>query len=82
LFRTNVEGLQHVLDAAVDSDLRRFVFTSSIGTIGIPGDGRPATEDVAMNGERYINSERFMSARELYEAADWYREHRRRRKSA
>lgn len=60
LFRTNVEGLQHVLDAAVDADLRRFVFTSSIGTIGIPADDRPATEDDAMNwaakGGGYIQS--------------------------
>ena len=60
LFRTNVEGLQHVLDAAVDADLRRFVFTSSIGTIGIPADGRPATEADAMNwadkGGGYIQS--------------------------
>jgi dihydroflavonol-4-reductase len=60
LFRTNVEGLQHVLDAAVDSDLRRFVFTSSIGTIGIPGDDRLATENDAMNwadrGGGYIQS--------------------------
>ena len=31
LFRTNVEGLRHVLDAAVDADLRRFAFTSTIG---------------------------------------------------
>ncbi len=45
LFRTNVEGLRHVLDAAVDADLRRFVFTSTIGTIGIPPDGRLATEE-------------------------------------
>ena len=36
LFRTNVEGLRHVLDAAINADLRRFVFTSTIGTIGIP----------------------------------------------
>ena len=49
LFRTNVEGLRHVLDAAVEADLRRFVFTSSIATIGIPDDGRPATEDDAFN---------------------------------
>jgi dihydroflavonol-4-reductase len=47
--RTNVEGLQHVLDAAVDADLRRFVFTSSIATIGIPTEDRPATEDDAFN---------------------------------
>jgi dihydroflavonol-4-reductase len=49
LFRTNVEGLRHVLDAAVEADLRRFVFTSSIATIGIPADGRAATEDDAFN---------------------------------
>lgn len=60
LFRTNVEGLQHVLDVAVEADLRRFVFTSSIGTIGIPAEDRPATEDDAMNwaalGGGYIAS--------------------------
>jgi nucleoside-diphosphate-sugar epimerase len=39
LFRTNVEGLRHVLDAAVDADLRRFAFTS---TIGIPA-GPPSS---------------------------------------
>ena len=49
LFRTNVEGLRHVLDAALDADLRRFVFTSSIATIGIPEEDRPATEDDEFN---------------------------------
>ena len=34
LFRTNVEGLRKVLDVAADAGLRRFVFTSSFGTIG------------------------------------------------
>jgi dihydroflavonol-4-reductase len=33
LYRTNVEGLQHVLDAAVAVKVPRFVFTSTIGTI-------------------------------------------------
>ncbi|MBO0680015.1 NAD-dependent epimerase/dehydratase family protein [Mycolicibacterium sp. S2-37] len=44
LWRTNVEGLRRVLDIAADADLHRFVFTSSIATIGISADG-PATED-------------------------------------
>jgi dihydroflavonol-4-reductase len=60
LFRTNVEGLRHVLDAAVKADLRRFVFTSTIGTIGIPDDRRLATEEDAFNwadkGGGYIRS--------------------------
>lgn len=48
LFRTNVEGLRHVLDAAVDANLRKFVFTSTIGTIALSDDG-PATEDMPFN---------------------------------
>jgi dihydroflavonol-4-reductase len=59
LFRTNVDGLRHVLDAAVQADLRRFVFTSTIGTIGIRDDG-PVTEDDQFNwptkGGGYIRS--------------------------
>lgn len=48
LFRTNVEGLRHVLDAAVAADLHRFVFTSSLVTIGLRTDV-PATEEDAFN---------------------------------
>jgi dihydroflavonol-4-reductase len=59
LFRTNVEGLRHVLDAAVGSDLKKFVFTSTIGTIALSDHG-PATEDMPFNwyelGGSYIQS--------------------------
>jgi nucleoside-diphosphate-sugar epimerase len=44
LFRTNVEGLRHVLDAAVAADLRKFVYTSTTGTLAI-STTRPVTED-------------------------------------
>jgi dihydroflavonol-4-reductase len=44
----------------VDADLRRFVFTSSIGTIALSEDGRPVTEDQPFNwadkGGDYIRS--------------------------
>lgn len=60
LFRTNVEGLRHVLDAAADADLRRFVFTSTIGTIALSQNGRPVTEEEPFNwadkGGGYIRS--------------------------
>jgi dihydroflavonol-4-reductase len=49
LFRTNVEGLRHVLDAALDADLRRFVSTSSIVTMALSEDGLPVTEDDSFN---------------------------------
>ncbi|NDJ87871.1 NAD-dependent epimerase/dehydratase family protein [Mycolicibacter kumamotonensis] len=59
LFRTNVEGLRQVLDVAVDADLRRFVFTSTIGTIALSDEGL-ATEDEPFNwldrGGAYIRS--------------------------
>lgn len=58
LFRTNVEGLRHVLDAAVRADLRKFVFTSSTGTLAISGR-RPVTEEDPHNwddGGPYIAS--------------------------
>jgi dihydroflavonol-4-reductase len=44
LFRTNVEGLRHVLDAALDANLRKFVFTSTTATLAISQD-RAVTED-------------------------------------
>lgn len=58
LFRTNVDGLRHVLDAAVDVGVKRFVFTSTTGTLAI-SDGRPVTEDDPHNwheGGAYIES--------------------------
>ena len=44
LFRTNVDGLRHVLDAAVHANLRRFVFTSTTGTLAA-SESRPVTEE-------------------------------------
>jgi dihydroflavonol-4-reductase len=58
LFRTNVEGLRHVLDAASDADLRKFVFTSTTGTLAI-SDSRVVTEDDPHNwdqGGAYIEA--------------------------
>jgi dihydroflavonol-4-reductase len=39
LFETNVSGLRHALDAAVETGVRRFVFCSTVGTIGVTSDG-------------------------------------------
>ncbi|OBG86540.1 NAD-dependent dehydratase [Mycobacterium sp. E802] len=62
LFKTNVEGLQNVLDIAMDADLQRFVFLSTIGTIAVGGDGALVDEDTPFNwagkGGPYIESRR------------------------
>ncbi|OBF51608.1 NAD-dependent dehydratase [Mycobacterium sp. 852002-50816_SCH5313054-b] len=58
LFRTNVEGLRHVLDAALDADLTKFVYTSTAGSLAI-SDTRPVTEDDPHNwdqGGAYIEA--------------------------
>ena len=59
LWRTNVDGLRTVLDVAVQAGLTRFVFTSSIGTIGRSEHGL-ADENTAHNwldvGGDYIGS--------------------------
>jgi nucleoside-diphosphate-sugar epimerase len=61
LFHTNVEGLRNVLDIAcefIDAGLRKFVFTSTVGTLG-RHDSRPVTEDDPRNwagGGPYIDA--------------------------
>jgi dihydroflavonol-4-reductase len=44
LFRANVDGTRHVLEAAVQAGASRIVYTSTVGVLGIPKDGRPGDE--------------------------------------
>ncbi len=46
---TNAAGTRIVLEAALDAGVARLLHTSTIGTIGQPGDGSLATEDCAFN---------------------------------
>jgi len=41
----NVGGTTNVLRAGAEAGARRIVHTSSVGTLGNPGDGRPGTEE-------------------------------------
>ena len=45
LFRANVDGTRAVLEAAGQAGVRRVVYTSTVGALGIPKDGTPGTED-------------------------------------
>jgi len=45
LYATNVEGTKNVLDAANECGAGRVVYTSTVGALGNPGDGRPGNED-------------------------------------
>ncbi len=58
LFQTNVEGLRQVLDAALDANLKKFVFTSTAGALAI-SDSKVVNEDDAHNwdqGGAYIEA--------------------------
>jgi dihydroflavonol-4-reductase len=45
LYRTNVDGTRAMLAAALDAGVRRIVYTSTVGALGIPKDGTPGTEE-------------------------------------
>ncbi|MGH7323542.1 MAG: hopanoid-associated sugar epimerase [Candidatus Rokuibacteriota bacterium] len=45
LYRTNVHGTRAILEAAADAGVRRIVYTSTVGVLGIPADGTPGTEE-------------------------------------
>ncbi|WP_157215212.1 NAD-dependent epimerase/dehydratase family protein [Flavisphingomonas formosensis] len=45
MHRVNVEGLRNVMDAALAEGIKRFIFTSTIATIGINGTGVSTEED-------------------------------------
>jgi len=45
MYRINVDGTRAILEAALVNGLSRVVYTSSVGTLGNPGDGTPGSED-------------------------------------
>jgi dihydroflavonol-4-reductase len=48
LYRVNVDGLRNAMDAALETGIKKFVFTSTFGTIGRREDG-PSCETDAFN---------------------------------
>lgn len=48
IYRNNVEGVVNAMDAALACGIARFIFTSSMGTLGMNPDG-PVTEDIPFN---------------------------------
>lgn len=48
LYRNNVDGLVNAMDVALECGVERFIFTSSMGTLGFNPDG-PVNEDIEFN---------------------------------
>ena len=45
MYRINVGGTEAILEAALENGLSKVVYTSSVGTLGNPGDGTPGNEE-------------------------------------
>lgn len=48
IYRNNVDGVVNVMDVALECGVERFIFTSSMGSLGFNPDG-PVTEDIEFN---------------------------------
>ncbi|MBW2942491.1 NAD-dependent epimerase/dehydratase family protein [Zhongshania aquimaris] len=48
IYRNNVDGLVNAMEVALTLGVSRFIFTSTMGTLGINPDG-PVTEDIEFN---------------------------------
>jgi dihydroflavonol-4-reductase len=48
IYDSNVTGTVNLLEAAGTAGVQKIVYTSSVATIGLPKDGTPGTEDIAL----------------------------------
>jgi dihydroflavonol-4-reductase len=49
MYAINVQGTKDLLTAAAEAGVWRVVYTSTVGTLGNPGDGTPGTEDTPVS---------------------------------
>ena len=67
LYRVNVGGTRALLLAAGAAGVSRIVYTSSVGTLGLPPDGRPGTEETPVRLEDMVGDykrSKFLAERE------------------
>lgn len=56
LFRVNVEGTRNVLEAAGEAGVRKVVYTSSVGALGLAPGGTPANETTPIRREDVVGN--------------------------
>lgn len=67
MYRTNVGGTAAVLEAALENNVSRVVYTSSVGTLGNPGNGTPGSEDTQVSLDDMVGpykKSKFLAERE------------------
>lgn len=73
LYRSNVEGTRALLQACADAGVERVVYTSSVGTLGCPGDGTPGTEETPVTLAEMVGHykrSKFLAEQEALEYAE------------
>jgi dihydroflavonol-4-reductase len=72
LYESNVDGTRALLRAAESAGVARVVYTSSVGTLGLPADGTPGTEATAVTLDDMVGDykrSKFLAEREAEAAA-------------
>lgn len=67
MYATNVEGTRALLEEAAEAGVERVVYTSSVGTLGIPSDDSPGTEETPVGLEEMVGHykrSKFLAERE------------------
>lgn len=73
MYHANVDGTRTILQAALDANLKRVVYTSSVGTLGNPGDGTPGTEEAPVSLSDMVGhykKSKFLAEREAEKFVD------------
>jgi len=66
MYRINVDGTTAILEAALNQGVSRVVYTSSVGTLGNPGDGSPGNETTPVSFDDMVGhykKSKFMAER-------------------
>ncbi len=67
MYDVNVGGTRAILEAALKRRISRVVYTSSVGTLGNPGDGTPGTEETPVSFHEMVGhykKSKFLAERE------------------
>jgi dihydroflavonol-4-reductase len=67
IYETNVGGTVNILESAMAAGVRRVVYTSSVGALGLNRDGTPANEDTPVSLEDMVGHykrSKFLAERE------------------
>jgi dihydroflavonol-4-reductase len=73
MYRANVDGTRHLIEAAHRAGVKRIVYTSSVACIGLPADGSPGSESTPVAlGEMvgHYKRSKFLAERAALEAAE------------